>query len=127
MKRLKDAGISVIVHVILGLPGECENEMKETVSYVGKSGADGIKLQLLHVIKGTDLEKEFSEGKFRTLEMDEYVKLVADCIALLPENVVIHRMTGDGDKSSLIAPLWSRDKKRVLNALNKAIGEKRRI
>lgn len=127
VKRLKAAGLSVITHVILGLPGECVEEMKETVSYVGKSGADGIKLQLLHVIKGTDLEKEFSEGKFRTLEMDEYVKLVADCIALLPENMVIHRMTGDGDKSSLIAPLWSTDKKRVLNALNKAIREKRRI
>lgn len=127
VKRLKAAGLYVIAHVILGLPGECVEEMKETVSYVGKSEADGIKLQLLHVIKGTDLEKEFSEGKFRTLEMDEYVKLVADCIALLPENMVIHRMTGDGDKSSLIAPLWSTDKKRVLNALNKAIREKRRI
>lgn len=127
VKRLKAAGLSVITHVILGLPGECVEEMKETVSYVGKSGADGIKLQLLHVIKGTDLEKEFLEGKFRTLEMDEYVKLVADCIALLPENMVIHRMTGDGDKSSLITPLWSTDKKRVLNALNKAIREKRRI
>lgn len=126
VKRLRETGVQVIVHVILGLPGETEEGMKETVSYVGKSGVDGIKLQLLHVIKGTDLEKDYRAGSFRTLEMDEYVKLVADCIALLPENIVIHRITGDGDKRTLVAPQWSRDKKRVLNALNKAIREKDR-
>ena len=125
--RLKKAGIQVIVHVILGLPGETTEEMKDTVSYVGKSGADGIKLQLLHVIKGTDLEKEYQKETFRTLEMQEYVTLVADCIALLPENVVIHRMTGDGARAALIAPRWSTDKKRVLNALAKAIREKERV
>ena len=114
----------MIVHVILGLPGESEEDMKATVSYVGKSGADGIKLQLLHVIRGTDLEKDYRMGKFNTLEMDAYVRLVADCIALLPKNMVIHRMTGDGDKKTLIAPEWSRDKKRVLNALNEAIRQK---
>lgn len=125
--RLKKAGIQVIVHVILGLPGETTEEMKDTVSYVGKSGADGIKLQLLHVIKGTDLEKEYQKETFRTLEMQEYVTLVADCIALLPENIVIHRMTGDGARADLIAPRWSTDKKRVLNALAKAIREKERV
>lgn len=124
VKRLKEIGVQVIVHVILGLPGENEEDMKATVSYVGESGADGIKLQLLHVIKGTDLEKDYREGRFCTLEMEEYVRLVADCIALLPENVVIHRMTGDGDKRTLVAPEWSKDKKRVLNALYKAIREK---
>lgn len=125
--RLKKAGIQVIVHVILGLPGETTEEMKDTVSYVGKSGADGIKLQLLHVIKGTDLEKEYQKGTFRTLEMQEYVTLVADCIALLPEDMIIHRMTGDGARSTLVAPRWSTDKKRVLNALAKAIREKERV
>ena len=124
VRKLKDIGIQVIVHVILGLPGETESDMKETVSYVGKSGADGIKLQLLHVIKGTDLEREYLEGKFSVLGMEEYVNLVAECIALLPKHMVIHRMTGDGDKKTLTAPLWSMDKKRVLNALNKAIKEK---
>ncbi|MDE7265875.1 MAG: TIGR01212 family radical SAM protein [Lachnospiraceae bacterium] len=125
--RLKKANIQVIVHVILGLPCETAEEMKNTVSYVGKSGADGIKLQLLHVIKGTDLEKEYLKGTFRTLEMQEYVTLVADCIALLPENMIIHRMTGDGARSTLVAPRWSTDKKRVLNALAKAIREKERV
>ena len=124
VRKLKEIGIQVIVHVILGLPGETESDMKETVSYVGKSGADGIKLQLLHVIKGTDLEREYLEGKFSVLGMEEYVNLVAECIALLPKHIVIHRMTGDGDKKTLTAPLWSMDKKRVLNALNKAIKEK---
>lgn len=121
LRRLKRAGLTVIVHVILGLPGESEEEMKQTVSYVGKSGADGIKLQLLHVIRGTDLEADYLAGKFETLEMDAYVKLVAECLALLPEDMVVHRMTGDGDKRTLVAPLWSADKKRVLNALNAQI------
>lgn len=125
--QLKKAGLQVIVHVILGLPGETTDEMKDTVSYVGKSGADGIKLQLLHVIKGTDLEKEYQKGTFRTLEMQEYVTLVADCIALLPEDMIIHRMTGDGARSTLVAPRWSTDKKMVLNALAKAIREKERV
>lgn len=121
VRRLKEAGLEVIVHVILGLPGETRVEMLKTVEYVGKSGADGIKLQLLHVIKDTDLEQEYLAGKFNTLEMEEYVSLVAECIAHLPEKMVIHRMTGDGDKRTLIAPEWSKDKKRVLNALNHAI------
>ena len=126
VKALKEIGVQVIVHEILGLPGETEEEMKETVSYVGKSGADGIKLQLLHVMKGTDLERAYREGNCRMMEAVEYVRLVADCIALLPERMVIHRMTGDGDKKTLIAPKWSMDKKRVLNALQKAIREKER-
>lgn len=117
VRKLKNAGLTVITHVILGLPGETEEEMKQTVSYVGAGGADGIKLQLLHVIHGTDLEKEYLAGKFKTLGLDEYVRLVADCLELLPKNMVIHRMTGDGDKRTLVAPMWSADKKRVLNAL----------
>ena len=126
VKRLQEAGISVIVHVILGLPGESREDMLETVDYVGKSGIDGIKLQLLHVIQGTDLEKEYKQGKFQVLELEEYVQLVADCIALLPKDMVIHRMTGDGDKRTLVAPMWSADKKKVLNRLNQVIRERDR-
>lgn len=122
--RLRRRGITTIVHVILGLPGETRADMLETVSYVGKSGVSGIKLQLLHVLRGTDLEKDYESGRFEVMSMEDYVNLVADCIAALPRNMVIHRMTGDGDKKTLIAPLWSGDKKRVLNALNKAIKEK---
>lgn len=125
--RLKACGMEVIVHVMLGLPGETRQDMLDTAAYVGKSHVDGIKLQLLHVIKGTDLEKDYREGKFETLTFESYVELVADCAALLPENMVIHRMTGDGDKRTLVAPMWSADKKRVLNAIHRAISQKVRI
>lgn len=121
VERLKNAKLTVITHVILGLPGETKEDMKETVAFVGQTGTSGIKLQLLHVIRGTDLEKEYRAGMFSTMEMAEYVSLVADCIALLPKDMVIHRMTGDGDKRTLVAPLWSGDKKRVLNALQKEL------
>lgn len=126
VRRLKACGIEVITHVVLGLPGESRRDMLDTVSYVGRSHADGIKLQLLHVIRGTDLEKDYREGKFETLTFESYVELVADCIALLPENMVIHRMTGDGDKRTLVAPMWSTDKKRVLNAIHRAVSQKGR-
>lgn len=123
VRRLKEAGIVVITHVILGLPGESTEDMKQTVSYVGNLGVDGIKLQLLHVIKGTDLAKEYEAGLFETMDFETYVHLVAECIALLPKNVVIHRMTGDGDKRTLLAPLWSADKKRVLNAIQREVAQ----
>ena len=126
VKRLQEAGISVIAHVILGLPGESREDMLASVDYVGKSGVNGIKLQLLHVIRGTDLEKEYQQGKFQVLELEEYVQLVADCIALLPKDMVIHRMTGDGDKRTLVAPMWSADKKKVLNRLNQVLRERDR-
>lgn len=127
VKRLKASGLEVVTHVMLGLPGETRQDMLDTVSYVGKSHVDGIKLQLLHVIRGTDLEKDYLEGKFETLAFESYVELVAECVALLPEKMVIHRMTGDGDKRTLVAPMWSADKKRVLNAVRKAISQKDRI
>ena len=127
IRRLKTIGVEIIVHVILGLPGESREDMLETVRYVGESGVNGIKLQLLHVIKGTDLEQEYDKGVFKVLEMEEYTDLVAECIAILPENMVIHRMTGDGDKRTLVAPLWSGDKKRVLNMLNQKIENKQRL
>ena len=118
VKELKCRGIEVITHVILGLPGETREDMLSTVDYVGKSGVSGIKLQLLHVIKDTDLEKDYNHGLFRCMTMDEYVELIYDCISILPDDVIIHRMTGDGARKTLVAPIWSTDKKRVLNALN---------
>ena len=116
---LKARDIEVITHVILGLPGESREEMLESVKYVGNSGVDGIKLQLLHVLKETDLARDYAEGKFKCMTMEEYVDLIYDAIALLPEDMVVHRMTGDGDKKILIAPMWSADKKKVLNSLNR--------
>lgn len=123
VRDLKKIGVNVVVHVILGLPNESENDMLETIKYVCESGANGIKLQLLHVIDGTDLAKDYEKGLFKTLEFDEYVNLIVKCVKIVPKDIVIHRLTGDGAKKDLIAPLWSADKKRVLNAINKALME----
>lgn len=120
VKRLRSAGIQVITHVILGLPYESREMMLETVKYAGER-SHGIKLQLLHVLKGTDLYGEYQRGAFKTLEMDEYIDLICECLEILPPEIVIHRLTGDGDKKLLAAPLWSADKKRVLNALNSTL------
>ena len=121
VKKLKNIGVNIVVHIILGLPNESEEDMLESVKYVCQSQIDGIKLQLLHIIAGTDLAKDYEKGLFKTLEFDEYVELIAKCVAIIPKNIVIHRLTGDGAKKDLIAPLWSADKKRVLNAINKAL------
>lgn len=124
-RRLKKAGLSVIVHVILGLPGEGEREMLETVDLLSKLSPtlDGIKLQLLHVLKGTRLAKEYAEHPFPVLTLPEYAALLVKCLKRLPKETVVHRITGDGPKSLLIAPLWSGDKKRVLNYIKKVIDE----
>ena len=122
LARLKGAGIHVIVHVILGLPGEDRERMLATIDYLaGKNRPDGIKLQLLHVLEGTDLAADYRAGKFRCMEMEEYFDLLFACLERLPRDMVIHRLTGDGPKKSLLAPLWTGDKKRVLNALNRAM------
>ena len=120
VRRLHDSGITVITHVILGLPGESRADMLATVRYAGER-SDGIKLQLLHVLKGTDLLRDYERGLFETMSLEEYADLVCDCIEALPPHVVIHRLTGDGDKKLLVAPLWSGDKKRVLNTINKIV------
>lgn len=116
---LKKIGVNTVVHLILGLPGETKQDMLDSVKYVCESGIDGIKLQLLHVLKNTDLEKDYAQGKFKTLEMDEYLDILKSCVDIIPDNIVIHRLTGDGAKKNLISPLWSADKKKVLNAINK--------
>lgn len=121
VENLKKAGIYTIVHVILGLPGETIDDMLNTVSYVVNSEVKGIKLQLLHVLKGTDLEEEYKQGKFRTLELDEYVNIICECLKIIPDDVVVHRLTGDGDRRLLVAPLWSLNKKNVLNEMAKKI------
>ena len=118
VRQLKEAGIEVITHVILGLPGETREQMLQTVRYVGQSGADGIKLQLLHVLEGTDLARDWREGKVPVMELEDYVLLLEDCLAVLPPELVVHRLTGDGHKRDLLAPLWTGDKKRVLNTIN---------
>ncbi|MBO5975862.1 MAG: TIGR01212 family radical SAM protein [Oscillospiraceae bacterium] len=121
MEALDGKGIHRIVHLILGLPGETREDMLASLRYVINSGAEGIKLQLLHVLEGTDLAEDYRAGKFECMELEEYARLVADCVEIIPEDTVIHRLTGDGDKKILIAPLWSGDKKRVLNTVNSLI------
>lgn len=122
-KKLKQSGIEVITHIILGLPGETKEDMLNSVKFAGKY-TDGIKLQLLHILKGTDLYTDYINGKLRALTLEEYVDILCDCINILPKNVVIHRLTGDGDKKLLVAPLWSGNKKNVLNTINKALEER---
>ena len=116
--RLHEAGITVIVHMILGLPGETPQMMEETARYIGRSGADGIKIQLLHVLEGTDLAEDYRKGLFSVLTLEEYIRVLEQCVETIPADMVIHRLTGDGSKRELIAPQWSTDKKHVLNAIN---------
>ncbi|MBR1535265.1 MAG: TIGR01212 family radical SAM protein [Ruminococcus sp.] len=123
VKKLHSIGIEVVTHLILGLPGESADMMIESVRYAGRV-SDGIKLQLLHVLKDTDLADAYAAGKIEVLSLDEYTDVLCRAIEVLPPNVVIHRLTGDGDKRSLIAPLWSADKKRVLNHIKKALDDR---
>ncbi|MGN0249128.1 MAG: TIGR01212 family radical SAM protein [Lachnospiraceae bacterium] len=119
IKDLNAIGIHTITHIILGLPGETKEDMLASVRHVVLQKSKGIKLQLLHVLKNMDLAKDYQNGLFNTMEFEEYVDLVAECVKLLPTDMVVHRLTGDGPKSLLVAPIWSADKKRVLNALHK--------
>ena len=129
VRELKSRGIYVVTHVILGLPGETEEMMLDTVRYVCNF-TDGIKLQLLHIIEGTDLARLYVNNNnctedimygFECMDMNTYINLIYKCIEIIPKNIAIHRMTGDGDKRTLIAPIWSANKRRVLNALNKKL------
>lgn len=127
VENLNKIGINVITHMIIGLPYESEKMMVETAEYIGKSGAGGVKLQLLHVLKGTDLERDYLAGKFRCLTLEEYTTILKKCLSVLPDGMVVHRITGDGDKKKLIAPLWSGDKKKVLNYINNELTALNRI
>ena len=119
---LKRHNINVVTHLILGLPNETKEDMLKSVKYVCTK-TNGIKLQLLHILKGTDLATEYEKGNIKVLEFDEYIELIKECVKIIPNNVVIHRLTGDGAKKDLLAPLWSADKKKVLNSINKALSE----
>lgn len=117
VKALKEENINVVTHIIIGLPNETADMAVETTRQTVIAGTDGVKFHLLHVLKGTDLAEDYKSGKFKCLELEEYAAILKACISVLPERVVVHRITGDGAKRDLIVPLWSADKKRVLNYL----------
>ena len=118
VRRLKAAGVEVVTHIIIGLPGETGADAVKTTVDAVEAGTDGIKFHLLHVLKGTSLEKEYREGRYSPLSLEEYGEILRECVAKLPPSLVVHRITGDGAKKDLVAPLWSGDKKRVMNYLN---------
>ena len=124
VQQLHARNIPVIVHVILGLPGETREMMKETISHVASLPISGVKLQLLHILKGTNLGIEYEDEPFPLFELEEYCDFVIDCLEILPPDMVVHRLTGDGPRKLLIAPLWSTDKKRVLTTLQKRLKER---
>lgn len=117
VKELKKRNIEVVTHVILGLPGEKKADVLDTIDFVANTGTQGIKLHLLHVLKDTRLAKLYDEGAIAVMSKDEYVELIVDCIQRLPEEMVIHRITGDGPRETLIAPKWSLKKWEVINAI----------
>lgn len=122
VRRLKDAGLEVVTHIILGLPTETEKDMLLTTKTALEAGTDGVKFHLLHVLRGSRLEERYARGEFPCLTLEEYGAILKKCVALLPPEIVVHRITGDGARRELVAPLWSLDKKRVLNYLNGLLG-----
>ena len=129
LKRLKSLGIQVIVHVIFGLPGETKEDMLQTIRYLAtlSPGPDGIKLQMLNILRGTELGRQYEENPFPLLSLEEYTDIAAESISILPEEMVIHRMTGDGPGNILIAPDWVRNKKKVLNTISRKLKEKNEV
>ena len=121
VQALHAAGLSVITHVILGLPGETPDDLAATIRHIGRLGTDGVKLQLLHVLRDTRLAEEYQRDRLSVLSLEEYIDLLILCLETLPPQTVIHRITGDGPKSLLLAPLWSADKHRVLQAIQQAL------
>ncbi|ASW42010.1 TIGR01212 family radical SAM protein [Clostridium isatidis] len=121
LKRLLDRNIEVVVHSIFGLPGETEEDMMKTVDYIAHSGAKGIKFHLLHLMEKTKMAEQYRRGEFKLLEQDEYIDLVCKAIARIPEDMVVHRLTGDAPRELLIGPMWSLKKWEVLNAIDKAL------
>ena len=119
VRNLKEAGLEVVTHIILGLPGETPEMAAESTAAAVAAGTDGVKFHLLHVLRGTDLAKAYEEEAFSCLTMEEYLLWLKACLAEVPEKITVHRITGDGAKRDLIAPLWSADKKKVLNFLNR--------
>ncbi len=126
VKDLKDRGITVITHIIIGLPNETKEDVLNTVDFAIENKTDGIKLQLLHILKDTDLYEDYKKGLVKPLSLEEYMDILFVSIERIPENIVIHRITGDAPKKYLVEPLWSADKKKVLNTINREL-EKRDI
>ena len=124
LTKLKSIGVLTIVHAIIGLPFETEDMIIETIDYLAHKKIDGIKLQLLHILKYTELADLYNDNFFKALSLEEYTDIVVRCIEHLPANMVIHRITGDGPKNILIAPTWSLNKKLVLNTINKKLKQK---
>ena len=125
VRNLHAIGAEVIVHQILGLPGETPEMMLKTARYIAQSGADGVKFHLLHILDDADLYEDYLAGRVRALEKEEYFSILSQCLQAMPPHMVIHRLTGDGAKRHLVAPLWSADKKRVLNDMNRYFAENR--
>jgi radical SAM protein (TIGR01212 family) len=121
VRRLHEAGLSVVTHMILGLPSETKQDMLHTAAQIARAKSDGIKLKSLYVLKGTDLEKDYAAGRFSVLTKEAYIDILTDIIDILPEGMVIHRLTGDGDRKMLVAPAWSADKKDVRNSIQRAM------
>ena len=120
---LAERNIPVVVHIILGLPGESRETVLRTIDYLNRLPIQGVKLQLLHVLSDSDLADLYRAGEYTPLEKEEYLTLVGDCIAHLRADIVLHRLTGDGDKNTLLAPLWSLRKRDVLNHLHRYLRE----
>lgn len=124
VKELKKSGINVITHIIIGLPHETKEDVFNTVDFAVECGTDGVKLQLLHILKDTDLYEDYKNGKVKVLSLENYIDILFDCLERMPENMVIHRITGDAPKKYLVEPLWSADKKNVLNTINRELNKR---
>ncbi|MCY6356571.1 TIGR01212 family radical SAM protein [Clostridium sp. ZS2-4] len=123
LEKLRRENIDVVVHTIFGLPEEGREEMLNTIKYLSNKDIQGIKIHLLHLLKGTPLVKLYEQGKLRFLEKDEYIDLVCEAITLLPDNIVIHRLTGDAPRNLIIGPMWSLKKWEVLNDIDKKLND----
>lgn len=124
VKELKKRGINVITHIIIGLPKETEQDVFNTVDFAIKCGTDGVKLQLLHILKDTDLYEDYKKGNVQVLSLENYIDILFGCLERIPENIVIHRITGDAPKKYLVEPQWSADKKNVLNTINRELNKR---
>ena len=123
VKKLKERNIDTVTHVIFGLPGETKEDMLNTISHIAHSGVQGIKIHLLHLMKNTALVKEYEEGNLKFLSQEDYIDLIIKSVSMLPQEMIIHRLTGDAPRNELIGPMWSLKKWEVLNAIDKAFEE----
>ncbi|WZL75044.1 TIGR01212 family radical SAM protein [Clostridiaceae bacterium 35-E11] len=121
LQDLKERRIRTVIHLIMGLPGETKEDMVASIQYISKCGIDGVKLHLMHILKNTDLCQLYTQSDFPLLSQEEYISLIVDALELLPPEVVIHRMTGDGSKDLLVGPRWSLNKRAVLNGIEQEL------